>query len=128
MLEPRLASLKVFQEKAMPSFGPDLSALDLDDIIYYARAGIENTDDWGEIPEDVRAVYDRLGIPEAERRVLAGVGPGVVDQLGVFGPAADREAIKAADDRHIDHLFGAADMLQIFFWAEQEFFRFRKVR
>jgi Fe-S cluster assembly protein SufB len=74
MLEHRLASLKVFREKAMPSWGPDLSKLDLTDIIYYARPGIENTDNWKEIPEDVRAVYDRLGIPEAERRVLAGVG------------------------------------------------------
>ena len=74
MLEHRLASLKVFREKSLPTWGPDLSALDLDDIIYYARPGIENTADWGEIPPDVRAVYDRLGIPEAERKVLAGVG------------------------------------------------------
>ncbi len=74
MLEHRLKSLQIFREKAMPTWGADLSGLDLDNIIYYARAGIENTNDWKEIPEDVRRVYDRLGIPEAERRVLAGVG------------------------------------------------------
>lgn len=74
MLEHRLQSLKVFREKAMPAWGPSLDKLDLTDIIYYARRGIENTSDWAEIPPDVRAVYDRLGIPEAERRVLAGVG------------------------------------------------------
>jgi Fe-S cluster assembly protein SufB len=74
MLEHRLASLKIFREKKIPTWGADLSVLDLDDIIYYARAGVENTNNWGEVPEEIRKVYDRLGIPEAERKVLAGVG------------------------------------------------------
>jgi len=74
MLEHRLKSLQVFREKALPTWGADLSKLDLDDIIYYASAGSANTDDWGEVPEEIRRVYDRLGIPEAERKVLAGVG------------------------------------------------------
>lgn len=74
MLEHRLESLKIFCEKEIPAWGADLSSLDLDDIIYYARQGAENTDDWGKVPEEIRKVYDRLGIPEAERKVLAGVG------------------------------------------------------
>jgi Fe-S cluster assembly protein SufB len=74
MLEHRLASLELFLSMPLPEFGPDLSVLDLDDIIYYARTGAEETDDWEEVPEDIRRVYDRLGIPEAERRMLAGVG------------------------------------------------------
>ncbi len=74
MLEHRLKSLAVFREKAMPTWGADLSKLDLDDIIYYASSGAQNTDDWGEVPEEIRNVYDRLGIPEAERKMLAGVG------------------------------------------------------
>ncbi len=74
MLEHRLGSLRIFQEKEIPTWGADLSSLDLDDIIYYARQGAENTDDWGKVPEEIRKVYDRLGIPEAERKVLAGVG------------------------------------------------------
>lgn len=74
MLQHRLESLRIFQEKAMPTWGADLSTLDLDDIIYYARSGATGTDDWGEVPEDIRKVYDRLGIPEAERKMLAGVG------------------------------------------------------
>ena len=74
MLEHRLASLKIFREKELPMWGADLSHLDLDDITYYARAGVANTDNWGEVPEEIRKVYDRLGIPEAERKVLAGVG------------------------------------------------------
>jgi Fe-S cluster assembly protein SufB len=74
MLEHRLESLRIFTEKPLPTWGPDLSTLDLEDIIYYARSGAEETDDWGEVPEEIRKVYDRLGIPEAERKVLAGVG------------------------------------------------------
>lgn len=74
MLEHRLMCLQVFHEKQLPTWGADLSQLDLDDILYYARSGATGTDDWGEVPEDIRRVYDRLGIPEAERKVLAGVG------------------------------------------------------
>ncbi len=74
MLEHRLQSLKIFKEKPMPMWGADLSKLDLDNIIYYARTGVVETDKWSEVPEDIRRVYDRLGIPEAERKVLAGVG------------------------------------------------------
>jgi Fe-S cluster assembly protein SufB len=74
MLQHRLESLRIFKEKPMPTWGADLSELDLDDIIYYARPGVANTDNWEEVPEDIRKVYDRLGIPEAERKMLAGVG------------------------------------------------------
>ncbi|MCB9807957.1 Fe-S cluster assembly protein SufB [Candidatus Peribacteria bacterium] len=74
LLEHRLESLRIFHEKQMPTWGPDLRSLDLSDIIYYARPGTEETSDWNEVPEDIRRVYDRLGIPEAERKVLAGVG------------------------------------------------------
>ncbi len=74
MLTHRLESLKVFQQMKMPTWGADLSTLDLDDIIYYATAGAGESSDWGEVPEDIRKVYDRLGIPEAERKMLAGVG------------------------------------------------------
>ena len=74
MLEHRLMSLKIFREKELPTWGADLSKLDLDDIIYYASAGAGNSETWAEVPEEIRKVYDRLGIPEAERKVLAGVG------------------------------------------------------
>lgn len=74
MLDHRLECLKIYQEKELPTWGADLSKLDLDDIIYYARSGAEGTDDWAKVPDEIRKVYDRLGIPEAERRMLAGVG------------------------------------------------------
>lgn len=74
MLAHRLECLKIFNEKELPKWGADLSGLDLDNIIYYAVAGAGNSETWGEVPEEIRKVYDRLGIPEAERKMLAGVG------------------------------------------------------
>ncbi|MBU0458501.1 Fe-S cluster assembly protein SufB [Patescibacteria group bacterium] len=74
MLKSRLDSFKKYQLMDMPSWGPDLSGLNLDEITYYAPTGIEETDDWGKIPDDIRKVYDKLGIPEAEYKWLAGVG------------------------------------------------------
>jgi Fe-S cluster assembly protein SufB len=79
MLRHRLDSLRIFYEKELPTWGADLSPLDLDDIIYYARpvlrqAQDDTPSDWDEVPAEIRKVYDRLGIPEAERKVLAGVG------------------------------------------------------
>ena len=74
MLEHRLESLRIFREKPLPSWGPSLAGLDLDDIIYYAVAGAGESSDWGDVPEEIRKVYDRLGIPEAEHKMLAGVG------------------------------------------------------
>ncbi|MBI3336982.1 Fe-S cluster assembly protein SufB [Candidatus Peregrinibacteria bacterium] len=76
MLDHRLQSLDIFYKKKMPEWGADLSSLDLDGIIYYAPlgAGSGSNDDWDNVPDDIRKVYDRLGIPEAERKVLAGVG------------------------------------------------------
>ena len=74
MLRHRLESLRIFREKPLPTWGPDLSPLDLDNIIYYARSGAIETDNWNEVPKEIRQVYDKLGIPEAERKMLAGVG------------------------------------------------------
>ncbi|MBI2638706.1 Fe-S cluster assembly protein SufB [Candidatus Peregrinibacteria bacterium] len=75
MLEHRLKSLEVFLKKPMPSFGPDLSGLDFDDIIYYAKPGeVTNAHSWDQVPEDIKRTFERLGIPEAERKYLAGAG------------------------------------------------------
>jgi len=74
MLEHRLKSLQIYKDKPLPTWGADLSKLDLDDIIYYASAGAVETNNWEEVPAEIRRVYDRLGIPEAERKMLAGVG------------------------------------------------------
>ena len=74
MLDFRLKSLDLFYEKAMLSFGPSLKNLNLEEILYYVQPGTKMTSDWEEVPEDIKATFDKLGIPEAERTMLAGVG------------------------------------------------------
>ena len=74
MLKHRLECLRIFKKSTLPAWGPDLSALDLKKILFYASPGIEQTDDWTQIPEDIRLVYERLGIPQAEYRMLGGAG------------------------------------------------------
>lgn len=74
MLELRLRALKLWYETPMPHWGPDLSGLDLDGITYYADPNIKETDDWNELPKEITDTFDKLGIPEAERTYLGGVG------------------------------------------------------
>jgi Fe-S cluster assembly protein SufB len=73
MREFRLHSLETFFEKPLPTWGGDLSHLDFQDIYYYVRASDRQEKDWADVPEDIRRTYDRLGIPEAEKKYLAGV-------------------------------------------------------
>lgn len=75
MLELRLKSLALFQEKGLPSWWPSLERLNLDDIYYFAKPewGWDNKT-WDDVPENIKSTFERLGIPEAERAVLAGVG------------------------------------------------------
>ena len=73
MLDFRLESLAIFFEKPMPNWGGDLSDLDFQDIFYYVKASVGQERDWDDVPEDIRKTYDRLGIPEAEKKYLAGV-------------------------------------------------------
>jgi Fe-S cluster assembly protein SufB len=75
MLELRLKALKLYQEHAMPSWGPDLSKLDLQSIYYFRRPeGAGNNKTWDDVPENIKNTFDKLGIPEAEKKALAGVG------------------------------------------------------
>jgi Fe-S cluster assembly protein SufB len=75
MLELRLKALKLFQEKDMPKWGPDLSDLDLQSIYYFRRPeGAGDNKSWDDVPENIKNTFDKLGIPEAEKKALAGVG------------------------------------------------------
>ncbi|RKW22050.1 Fe-S cluster assembly protein SufB, partial [Candidatus Gracilibacteria bacterium] len=75
MLDFRLQALKVFEQKELPKWGPDLSKLDLDSIYYFAKPkGAGNNKKWEDVPEKIKNTFDRLGIPEAEKKALAGVG------------------------------------------------------
>ncbi|MCZ0939830.1 MAG: Fe-S cluster assembly protein SufB [Caldilineaceae bacterium] len=67
-------ALDIFFSKTMPTWGADLSGIDFDNIYYYLRPAEKQGKSWDDVPEDIKRTFDRLGIPEAERRFLAGVG------------------------------------------------------
>jgi len=73
MRDFRLKSLEIFNQKPMPYWGGDMSDLNFQDIYYYVKAADEQGKSWEDVPEDIRKTYDRLGIPEAEKKYLAGV-------------------------------------------------------
>src|ERR671936_1859217 len=74
MRDFRLRSYEVFMSKPMPNWGGDLSKIDFQNIYYYAKASEKTSKSWEDVPESVRNTFEKLGIPEAERKFLAGVG------------------------------------------------------
>ncbi len=73
MLDFRLRSYKIFQRKPMPNWGGDMSEIYFNDIYYYIKPTEGQVDAWEELPDSVKDTYEKLGIPEAERKYLAGV-------------------------------------------------------
>ena len=74
MKQIRLKALDVYNQLELPSWGPDLSELNMNDIATYVRPKTKITGNWDEVPEDIKNTFDKLGIPEAEKKSLAGVG------------------------------------------------------
>ena len=74
MLDMRLGALALYEKTSMPKFGPDLSGLDMKNIIYYVDPSVDEKDKWVEVPDEIRETFDKLGIPKAEQEHLGGVG------------------------------------------------------
>ncbi len=74
MTQFRLHSLEVYGRLKMPEWGPDISGLDMDNIVSYIRPQKRMQSDWNDVPDDIRETFEKLGIPQAERESLAGVG------------------------------------------------------
>ena len=74
MLNFRLKALQYFLRRPMPTWGADLSGINFDEITYYVKPTERQASSWDEVPEYIKRTFDRLGIPEAERKFLAGVG------------------------------------------------------
>lgn len=74
MLKKRLAALALFKTTPLPAWGPDLSGLNLEKIIYFVRPDAEEAKSWDDVPAEIKRSFERLGIPEAERKALGGVG------------------------------------------------------
>lgn len=74
MRDFRLKSLEIYNKSEMPNWGPDISGLNVDNIVTYVKPNTEMSQSWEEVPEDIKSTFEKLGIPEAERKSLAGVG------------------------------------------------------
>lgn len=74
MLDLRLKSLEIFNNLSMPKWGPDISDLDLNEITYFNDPESTPSKSWDDVPENIKRTFDALGIPEAEKKALAGVG------------------------------------------------------
>ena len=70
----RLKALEVYNKLELPTWGPDLSELNMDEIATYVRPKAKLNSSWEDVPEDIKNTFDKLGIPEAEKSSLAGVG------------------------------------------------------
>ena len=74
MTEFRLKALDTYNHIGLPAWGPDISELDMDKIVTYVQPDAKMTGNWKDVPEDIKDTFDRLGIPEAEKTSLGGVG------------------------------------------------------
>lgn len=74
MRQHRLQAYMVFEQKMMPGWGPDLSGIDFDNLYYYVSPSKEKFHTWLDVPQNIKDTYDKLGIPEAEKMYLGGVG------------------------------------------------------
>jgi Fe-S cluster assembly protein SufB len=74
MLEFRLKALEHFQKRPMPNWGPSLKDLNFDEIYFYVKPTEKSEKSWEDVPDDIKRTFDRLGVPEAERKFLAGLG------------------------------------------------------
>lgn len=74
MLTKRLAALKLYNQTPLPRFGPSLKNLDLNKIVYYIDPDSKEVSNWNKVPKDIKKTFDKLGIPEAEKKMLSGVG------------------------------------------------------
>jgi len=74
MLDNRLRAFKHFEARAMPHWGADLTKLDFSKIVYYRKPSEREEKSWDDVPDQIKKTFERLGIPEAERKFLSGVG------------------------------------------------------
>ncbi|MFW5892647.1 MAG: Fe-S cluster assembly protein SufB [Bacillota bacterium] len=74
MLDFRLQAYENFKTIPNPTWGPDLSGINFDDITYYVKPSERSERSWDDVPDEIKETFDKLGIPEAEREFLAGVG------------------------------------------------------
>lgn len=115
MLEFRLKSFKIFNEKKMPNWGADLSGINFDEIHYYIKPSDQQEKNWEEVPDEVKETFERLGVPQAERAFLAGVKAQYDSEI-VYG-----SLIKELEDKGVIFL-GTDEALQKYPEIFKEYF------
>ena len=115
MLKFRLQALKVYESKPVPKWGADLSALDMDQIYFYVKPSEKEGRSWDEVPEDIKRTFDRLGIPEAERKSLAGVGAQYESEMVYHKIKEDLSAQGVVFDSIEDGLRNHPDLFRRYF-------------
>jgi len=93
MRDFRLKALDYFNKRPMPTWGASLDEIDFNDIFYYVKASSENQRSWEDVPEYIKNTFDKLGIPEAERKFLAGVGAQYESEVVYHSLRADLEKL-----------------------------------
>ena len=81
MQQFRLQSLQIYNSLQVPNWGPDIEDLDMDNIVTYVRPKSKMSAKWSEVPKDIKDTFERLGIPQAEQKSLAGVGAQYASEL-----------------------------------------------
>src|SRR5262245_66453066 len=97
----RLRALEIFERKPMPSWGGNLSEIDFQNIYYYIRASERQGRSWDEVPDDIKKTFDRLGIPEAERKFLAGVSAQYESEVVYHSIREDLEQKGRSEERRV---------------------------
>ena len=105
MLDFRLKSLDIFHHLEYPVWGPDISELHMDDIVTYVRPNTQMKASWDDVPDDIKDTFDRLGIPEAEKTSLAGVGAQYDSE--VVYHSIQEELVQEMIDDIVDQIFNA---------------------
>jgi len=95
MLERRLEALRIFNEMEIPNWGGDLSPIHFEDIYYYLKPKGKMAKTWDEVPQAIKDTFEKIGVPEAEREMLAGV-KGQYDSEVVYG-----SLIKTLEDKGV---------------------------
>lgn len=73
MRKKRLQAYKIYQSLPLPAIGPDLTAIDFEGLTYYANPKTKKVNTWADVPEEIKKTYEKIGVPQAERKFLAGV-------------------------------------------------------
>lgn len=116
MLQLRLNALKHFNEAKLPLWGVDISNLKLDEITYYMKpTGAKNSTSWDEVPEDIKKTFDKLGIPEAEKKSLAGAGGQYESEAVYHNLKAEWESKGVIFENMDDALIKYPEMVQKYF-------------